>query len=207
MPPGASPKSAASAGVARSAPPTRVTPAAGAPAVAKAPAPSSKTAAPLPVEPGRVLVRSAPSGARVAVDGRDHGTTPVSVPDLARGSHRVQVMRDGYATEERRVVVTRARPTLSLNVKLTREQARASRIPSPPAKATPAVAGTLIVESLPSGAQVFLDGKLLGVTPLSLASVPGGDHAIYLDRGGYRRWSSTVHIAASENRVTASLEK
>ena len=77
-----------------------------------------------------------------------------------------------------------------------------------PAKAPPAVAGALVVESRPPGAQVFLDGKLLGVTPLSLTSVSAGDHAIYFDRGGYRRWSSTVRIVASEsNRITASLEK
>ena len=189
--------------------PTGMAPAAVAPTVANASAPSSKPADPPPVEtaPGRVLVRSAPSGARVVVDGRDHGTTPASIQDLTRGSHRVQVMRDGYGTEERRVVITRARPTLSLNVKLTRERAPAPRAAAPTA-APPGVAGALIVESRPPGAQVFLDGKLLGVTPLSLASVPAGDHAIHLDRGGYRRWSSSVRIGASENnRVTASLEK
>ena len=70
------------------------------------------------------------------------------------------------------------------------------------------MAGALSVESLPPGAQVFLDGKLVGVTPLALASVPAGDRAIHLDRAGYRRWSSSVRIVASENsRVTASLEK
>ena len=50
----------------------------GAPTVAKAPVPPSKPAAAPQVEtaPGRVLVRSTPSGARVVVDGRDQGTTP-----------------------------------------------------------------------------------------------------------------------------------
>jgi hypothetical protein len=94
-----------------------------------------------------------------------------------------------------------------LNVKLTREQAPAPRVATPAAEPA-ALAGALIVESRPPGAQVFLDGKLLGVTPLSLASVPAGAHAIHLDCGGYRRWSSSVRIVASENnRVTASLEK
>lgn len=171
-------------------------PPAAAPTVAKAPVPSLKPPSPVETAPGRVLVKSVPSGARVVVDGRDRGTTPAAIEDLTRGSHRVLVMRDGYGTEARRVVITRGRPSQSLNVKLTR-----ARVPA-------AAAGALIVESRPPGARVFLDGKLLGVTPLSIASVGVGDHAIDLDRDGYRRWSSSVRIvAAGPTRVTASLEK
>jgi hypothetical protein len=55
---------------------------------------------------------------------------------------------------------------------------------------------------------VYLDGKLLGKTPFSLPVVPAGDHAIRLERDGYRHWSSSIRIVASEqNRVTASLER
>ena len=99
--------------------------------------PASMPAAPPAVEavPGRVMVRSEPSGAQVKVDGRDRGTTPVLIEDLTRGSHRVQVMRDGYGTEERRVAITRTRSTLSLNVRLTR-----ARVPAPRG-ATPASPG------------------------------------------------------------------
>ena len=54
----------------------------------------------------------------------------------------------------------------------------------------------------------FLDGKLMGSTPLSLTTVTAGEHAVRLERDGYRRWSSQVRIVASEqNRVTASLER
>ena len=152
--------------------------------------------------PGRVVVRSTPSGARVVVDGRDRGLAPASVAELALGTHRVQVMRDGYGTEERRVVVTRARPSVTLQVKLTRE--RGPRTVTP----VPAAGGALSVDSRPAGAQVFLDGRLIGVTPLSVGSVPAGEHTVQLEYPGYRRWSSPVHIVGSENsRVTASLEK
>jgi serine/threonine-protein kinase len=68
--------------------------------------------------------------------------------------------------------------------------------------------GSLMVESRPTGAHVFLDGRLLGTTPLAMPSVPAGEHAIRLELGGYRRWSSSVRVVASErNRVTASLER
>jgi PEGA domain-containing protein len=66
----------------------------------------------------------------------------------------------------------------------------------------------LHVESRPGGAQVFLDGRLIGATPLSVPSVAAGEHVIRLERDGYRRWSSSVRIVAAEqNRVTASLER
>ncbi len=60
----------------------------------------------------------------------------------------------------------------------------------------------------PAGAKVYMDGKLVGTTPMLLASVPAGSHAIRIEHDGYRRWSSSVRVVASEqNRVTASLER
>jgi hypothetical protein len=68
--------------------------------------------------------------------------------------------------------------------------------------------GSLNVESRPTGARVFLDGKLIGTTPLAMPGVPAGEHAIRLEHDGYHRWSSSVRVVASEsNRVTASLER
>ena len=63
-------------------------------------------------------------------------------------------------------------------------------------------------DSRPQGATVFIDGKLAGATPLSVPAVPAGDHAVRLEREGYRRWTSSVRIVApGQNRVTASLER
>src|SRR5262249_34413453 len=68
--------------------------------------------------------------------------------------------------------------------------------------------GRLSVETRPTGARVFLDSQAVGVTPLSLPTVPAGDHAIRLQLDGYRLWVSTVKVAPDEQlRVTASLER
>lgn len=76
--------------------------------------------------------------------------------------------------------------------------------PPSPAKTGP---GSLVIDSHPSGVNVFLDGKLVGTTPLVMESVPLGDHAIHLERAGYQRWASSVRITAGERtRVAASLE-
>ena len=67
---------------------------------------------------------------------------------------------------------------------------------------------SLSSSSRPSGAKIFVDGTLVGTTPMVLPAVPAGSHAIRLEYDGYRRWSSSVRIVASEqNRVTASLER
>ena len=161
-----------------------------------------------PAGPGRLLVRSRPAGARVSVDGKDAGLTPATVRALARGAHRVTIVHDGYAAEERRVVITTKRPSQSMTVALARPRAAASRAAQTASVPPGRVAGALAVASRPAGARVYMDGTLVGTTPMSLASVPAGSHAIRLEHDGYRRWSSSVRIVAGEqNRVTASLER
>ena len=158
---------------------------------------------------GRLLVRSTPTGARVVVDGRDAGVTPIAVRDLANGAHLVRVTEDGYVPAERRVVITAARPAQSLTVPLDRNRTSAPA-PAPPSAsdASQRFVGTLFVDSRPSGARVYIDGKLAGNTPLSMRDLRAGEHAIRLEHDGYRRWSSSVRIVAAErNRVTASLEE
>jgi serine/threonine protein kinase len=77
-----------------------------------------------------------------------------------------------------------------------------------PAGTSGALVGRLSIESRPSGARVFLDNNQIGVTPLAKPDIKAGEHAIRLERDGYRHWTSTVRIAAGEqNRVTASLDK
>jgi len=144
------------------------------------------------------------------VDDRDAGRTPATVRDLAVGAHRVRLQRDGFNTEERRVVVSRARPAVNMAVTLARAKAAA---PAPPVRtqtAPPAATGigSLSVESRPAGARVFLDGKPIGSTPLSTNDVPAGDHAIRLEHDGYKTWVASVRVGASEqSRVTASLDR
>jgi serine/threonine protein kinase len=164
--------------------------------------------------PGRLLVRSSPAGARVFVDGHEYGKTPLAVHDLGRGSHRVRVVREGYGTEERRIVLTATRPAQSITVPLERDRAQIAqaRKTAVDRAETPGTAGAfsgpLTVESRPTGAHVYLDGKLVGTTPLQLPEVTAGEHAVRLEHDGYRLWSSSVRVIATErNRVTASLER
>ena len=156
---------------------------------------------------GGLLVRSTPAGARVSVDGRDLGETPLAVRDLLPGGHRVRIQHDGYVTEDRLVTLTRNRPTQSMIVELTplRTVQPASARSAP---ASERFSGELAVESRPAGASVYIDDRLVGRTPLSVGAVPAGEHLVRLELDGYRRWTSSIRVVAAEsNRVTASLEK
>jgi eukaryotic-like serine/threonine-protein kinase len=167
-------------------------------------------AVPRPDLIGRLLIRSTPAGARVFVDDRDVGRTPAAVRDVAVGAHRVRVVHEGYATEERSLTISRKRPTVAMTVGLKRPAAarNANAAPTAASKTTAGIGGALVVDSRPTGAKVFLDGKLVGTTPMSLPSVTAGEHAIRLERDGYRNWSSTVRVSGpGQQRVTASLER
>jgi serine/threonine protein kinase len=68
--------------------------------------------------------------------------------------------------------------------------------------------GVLQIDSRPRGAQVFIDGRLVGTTPLMLTEVRPGTHAVRIDLRGHRRWVASVDVAPGERqRVAASLER
>jgi serine/threonine protein kinase, bacterial len=158
---------------------------------------------------GRVIVRTRPAGARVEVGGRNRGESPATLTDLPYGRHTVRVSRSGYATEQLRVTLSARRPTATVDVTLRRNAARAAAAPDGPARqAAGGFVGTLVVESRPAGAKVFLDGRGVGVTPLTLNDVRVGSHVVRLDLAGHQRWSTSIRVVAGQReRVAASLEE
>ena len=74
-------------------------------------------------------------------------------------------------------------------------------VPPPPAPQTyPKV--TLQVLSQPSGAQVFLDGFLLGSTPLTV-NVQGGPRILQLQSPGYQTYQTSLDLQSNETlRIT-----
>jgi hypothetical protein len=134
----------------------------------------------------------------VLVDGEKRGVTPLTLRELTLGRHTVEVSRSGYAPAERQVSLTRARPTAAISVSLKRAGASA------PAAGP---SGSLAVDSLPPGARVFLDGRLVGTTPVVVDRITPGSHVVRLERTGYRRWSTSVDIVAgARSKLTGALE-
>jgi hypothetical protein len=99
---------------------------------------------------------------------------------------------------------------------------RASRKPVPPARGSastraptrvapaeaPSGPAAMKVESLPAGAQVFVDGRSVGYAPLVVGELTPGTHSIRMQLPGYRPWVSAVTLGpGARERVAASLEQ
>ncbi len=171
-------------------------PVASAPAAAPAPPPAPEEL------PGRLLIRSTPSGAQVRVDGDLRGTTPLTLRGLRLGTHIVIVTGEGSQPSEHRIALTEARPSRSLDVELTAAVAAPAPRPAAPATAT----GSLSVESRPAGAAVRIDDRDVGTTPLTMPALAPGSYRVTIARDGYQTWTTTVRVVAGERaRVAASL--
>jgi hypothetical protein len=68
--------------------------------------------------------------------------------------------------------------------------------------------GSLQVDSRPRGAQVSVNGRVVGTTPLNLSRLPVGSRAVRLELDGYQQWSSAVQVVANQRaRVMAELDR
>ncbi len=142
-----------------------------------------KTPPPAPVViPGQLTVNSTPEGAQVLVDGHHNPTwvTPYNMTGLGPGQHIVSVNKLGYAPETRTIEVASGSKSF-LVVQLA------------------AVGATLSVNSEPSGAEVFVDGKDTGrVTPLQMQIDRPGNHAVLVRKPGYLEESVAASLQAGQ---------
>src|SRR5688572_1820246 len=77
--------------------------------------------------------------------------------------------------------------------------ASSSATPSPaPQPSASGYRGALALSSSPEGAQVVLNGKLVGQTPVVLNDLPVGSRALVVRREGYSPWSASVRVVAGQ---------
>jgi PEGA domain/Protein kinase domain len=194
-------------------PVTRGTPPASSPAAVPRPEPPAAT--------GHLVVRSTPSRAAVTLNGTWRGRTPLTLDTLPFGTYIVRVVQDGFRVAREEVTLSARDASHTIDARLERIGAGATPRPNPApvpgrgAAAPPAsrdaapvsLTGSLYVDSRPRGASVIVDGKSVGVTPLSLAEVPAGSHVVRIEMEGKRPWTSTALVTAGKRTpVTGSLE-
>lgn len=163
------------------------------------PTPTPPPAAPKPVAlAGRIVVRSAPIGATVTIDGKVVGRTPLTVSELSLAGHSVVVARTGFRSETRRVALSRRAPASTIAVTL-----RADRRAAGPSVAT----GSVAIDSRPRGARITIDGRAFGQSPASVPGLTPGRHALRLELDGYKPLVTAFTVKAGETaRVAVTLE-
>ena len=143
----------------------------------------------------------------VSVDGAAKGSTPLALRDLEMGTRTITIARRGYLPETRKVVITSARPARTLDVRLAAEATAPARPSTPATMGRPAAtAGTLTVDSRPSGASVTINDKASGTTPVTINDLAPGEYRVVMAMAGYRNVAITVRVVAGEHaRAAASL--
>ncbi len=136
---------------------------------------------------GSLTVVSQPAGGTVYVDGVERGATPLDIEQLAPGEHSVRVaMADHFDYEA--TVNVRAGANLPLTGLL--QALREAPRPDAPQAQT----GFLYVTSEPADVEVWMDGRRVGVTPLTLKSVSVGEHLVQLRTDLWENWEQRIAI-------------
>jgi formylglycine-generating enzyme required for sulfatase activity len=134
-----------------------------------------------------VSVSSEPPGARIFAGSVEVGTTP-AVVELLEGSHALSVVLDGYKAWDGSVSVA---PNVARELPLIRLEPADAR---------------LAVNSIPRGANVLVNGRYRGQSPLTLDLSPDTDYEIGLSKAGYGTASRTVRLAsAARDTITVDL--
>ena len=128
-----------------------------------------------------VRISSLPPGALVRVDEESVGHTPVEV-QLLQGERSISLSMDAYKTVTLQQRITAGSALLLEDISL------------PPAD------GRLVLQSLPSGASISVDGDFHGTTPMTLTLPSLQEHGIKLSKPGYRTRSDSVKLNADEER-------
>mgnify|MGYP001089880592 CR=1 FL=1 len=128
--------------------------------------------------PGRVTVTTAdPTPARVRIDGVDVGTTPLTDLPVEAGEHSLVITRDRFLDHSETINIEGRSVEQSFSVELSPAWAEIS------------------FSTSPAGAQVLVDGDLVGVTPLD-AEVLQGRHEVTLKLAGHKAWQDDLDVIA-----------
>ena len=116
---------------------------------------------------GEISISTAPKGAIIKIDGNTVGKSNKTIKELAVGQHTIAITKKGYLPINEIVELTvDQKIPLSFNLKQW--------------------AGEFSVVSEPEGADVFVNGKHKGVTPLLLNGIKKGKRSILLKKDGFK---------------------
>lgn len=144
--------------------------------------------------PGTLSLVSVPEGARFYVNDEFRGKSPVVIPNLKPGDYSVRAELEGYGTETRTVSVA--------NGSTPREEFRLSN-----------KMGRLEVRSIPPGAQIVFDGRIVGTTKASdpdaecsdvfpIEDILEGEHVLVVRKDGYAEQTRHPKIESSRTSKT-----
>jgi hypothetical protein len=130
---------------------------------------------------GNIMVASTPDKARVLLDGKYRGDTPLTISNLAIGRYKVEVEKERYRTWEKDVVVAEKKTT------------------SVEAVLDPMLASLTVKSNLPE-TDVFLNGQMVGKTPIMVKDLDLGEYQVRAEKIGQAKEAKVVLEKDRENK-------
>ncbi len=130
----------------------------------------------------RILVASSPPGAKIYLDGKEQGVTPVALTGLMEGEYRIRIERPGFASWSTTAKVSTGE-TAGVTARLLGKQGGAQ----------PGAYGRIDIETNPPS-DVFIGGDLLGRTPMQGVYVPLGRVTLEFELNNGRRVARKVNV-------------
>ena len=126
------------------------------------------------------------TGARVLLDGVDLGVSPLTDVEVTPGSYSLQVQQPRYLDFSSTVDVAGRLQQQSVDVVMAPAWAEVS------------------FNTIPAGADIIVNGEVLGVTPARLELLQGA-YDITLKRSGYKAWQDDLQVTAGADVSVADV--
>ena len=150
----------------------------------------------LEIQPASLKVVSIPDKARVYIDNSFRGTTPLDIPAIDVGEHRVRVEQPGYDPNARNIVLKPGEAAVE-EFRLVSNT------------------GTILLTTDPDGVTVLVDGKEIGKTPPAkdqgqgisapypIEGLSTGTHVLKFVKPGFYEKSQDVSVERGETSTVS----
>ena len=130
----------------------------------------------------KLILKSIPSGAAVAVNGLARGSTPVTVERIPAGETKVEFTLEGCEPYSRTVKLA-AGETQEMNAKL-RE-----------------IPGQIKVVSIPASARIYMNNQFKGESPVTITNLAPGDYRLRAELTAHKPSARTITLKRAEQVV------
>lgn len=132
--------------------------------------------------PGIAIIISNPPGAEIILDGQKFGNAPSTISGLSPGQHQLELRKSKYYSNFSTIEIEEGK-SKNLNLNLLQKF------------------GYLTVLGNPDGSEVFINGKLIGSTPMDRFEVESGEYDVLIKKDLYHNYES-YNVVINDGQYT-----
>lgn len=140
--------------------------------------------------PSGLTVLTTPPGAKIMIDNKIVGDSPMTLENLKEGPHEITASMDGFDTKTKSIYLE---PDINDSVEFNMVKN----------------SGTLVIDTEPANVQIYVDGKLLTTTqpkggsdslsqPIRITLKSGNDHILQLVREGFVSQTTAIQTEVDQ---------